>query len=351
MKQMKKNLLFIALLLLVAMAGAQAKKKTRLYAVGFYNQENLFDTCHDEGKNDYDFLPDGSYKWNTLKYTHKLRNMAQALADMGTDSLPGIGCAAIGLAEVENSNVLDDLTAQPALKARGYKYIHVEGPDLRGIDCALLYNPALFKVRDVKLVPYVPEEPKDSAFLTRGFLTVSGEMAGEHVAIVVCHWPSRFSTSYYRELAARQARAVKDSLLHADKKCKVMVMGDMNDDPVDTSMMDGLSCKADIQAVGKTDMYNPWYNILVNEKRGTLYYRGAWNLFDQIVLSPNMLAKKVTKAPKRLTFMSNEINVRPYLLQTEGKYKGAPKRTTASKKWLDGYSDHLPVVVYLGTKQ
>ena len=342
---MKKNFLILALLLLVAM-GTSAQKKFNLYAVGFYNQENLFDTCHDEGKRDYDFLPNGSYKWNGLKYSHKLRNMAQALADIGTDKLPGIGCAAIGLSEVENAKVLDDLTAQPALKERGYKYVHVEGPDRRGVDCALLYNPRFFTVRDYRLVPYVPEEKKDSNFVTRGFLTVSGTLAGEHVAIIVCHWPSRFSTSYYREMAARQVRVVKDSLLRADKKCKVMVMGDMNDDPSNKSMTEGLSCKPEIDQVGKTDMYNPWYNIHA-KGTGTLFYNGSWNLFDQIVMTPNMLNAKDSKNYSTLKFFQNQIHMRPYLIQSEGKYKGAPKRTTAGGVWLDGYSDHLPVVVYL----
>ena len=150
--------------------------------------------------------------------------MAQALADLGTDKLPGVGCAAIGLAEVENSRVLDALIEQQPLKERGYKYVHIEGPDQRGIDCALLYNPRYFTVRDVKLIPYVPEQEKDSAFYTRGYLTVSGTMAGEHVSIIVCHWPSRFSSSPYREVAARQVRVLKDSLMRADKNCKVMVI-------------------------------------------------------------------------------------------------------------------------------
>ncbi|WP_308229844.1 endonuclease/exonuclease/phosphatase family protein [uncultured Prevotella sp.] len=348
---MKQKLLILALMLLAIVTGTQAQKKFNLYAVGFYNQENLFDTCHDEGKRDYDFLPGGSYKWNGLKYSHKLRNMAQALADLGTDKLPGIGCAAIGLAEVENSKVLDDLTAQPALKARGYKYVHIEGPDRRGIDCALLYNPRFFTVRDVKLVSYVPEQKKDSGFVTRGFLTVSGTMAGEHVTIIVCHWPSRFSTSHYREVAARQVRVIKDSLIAADKNCKVMVMGDMNDDPTNKSMTEGLSCKANISEVGKDDMYNPWYNILAKEGRGTLFYNGSWNLFDQIVMTPNMLCPKGSKDYATLKFFQNQIHIRPYLLQSEGKYKGAPKRTTAGGVWLDGYSDHLPVVVYLVKEQ
>ena len=343
---MKKKILIIALMML-AVTGVSAQKKFNMYAVGFYNQENLFDTCHDEGKKDYDFLPNGSYRWNGLKYTHKLRNMAQALADMGTDKLPGVGCAAIGLSEVENHKVLDDLTTQPALKQRGMKYVHIEGPDKRGIDCALLYNPRFFSVRDAKLVPYVPEEAKDSAFVTRGFLTVSGTLAGEHVAIIVCHWPSRFSTSYYREVAARQVKALKDSLLRADKNCKVMVMGDMNDDPTNKSMHEVLSAKEDIDKVGTGDMYNPWYNILAKEGRGTLFYSGSWNLFDQIVMTPNMLNRKGSKDFSTLKFWGNQIFTRPYLIQSEGKYKGSPKRTTAGGVWLDGYSDHLPVVTYL----
>lgn len=345
---MKQKLLILALMLLAFVTGTQAQKKFNLYAVGFYNQENLFDTCHDEGKRDYDFLPGGSYKWNGLKYSHKLRNMAQALADLGTDKLPGIGCAAIGLAEVENSKVLDDLTAQPALKARGYKYVHIEGPDRRGIDCALLYNPRFFTVRDVKLVPYVPEQKKDSGFVTRGFLTVSGTMAGEHVTIIVCHWPSRFSTSYYREVAARQVRVIKDSLLTADKNCKVMVMGDMNDDPTNKSMHECLQAKPEISQVGPDDMYNPWYNILAKEGKGTLFYNGSWNLFDQIVITPNLLNKDSKhKDFSTLKYFAHQVFRRDYLIQQDGQYKGAPLRTSAGGRWLNGFSDHLPVVMYL----
>ena len=347
---MKKLLLALMLVLVVGM-GSFAQKKFSVYAVGFYNQENLFDTCHDAGKNDYDFLPNGSYHWNGLKYSHKLHNMSTALADMGTDKLPGVGCAIIGMSEVENDKVLNDLVAQPALAARGYKYVHVEGPDKRGIDCALLYNPRLFTVRNVKLLPYVQELEKDSNFVTRGFLTVSGTMGGDHVAVIVCHWPSRFSTSFYRESGARQVRVIKDSLLRDDKNCKVIVMGDMNDDPTNKSMTEGLGCKAEIDEVGKDNMYNPWYNVLAKEGHGTLAYNGSWNLFDQIVLSPNMLNAKGSKDYSSLKYWKHQIFSRPYLFQTEGKYKGNPKRTTSGGVWLDGYSDHLPVVLYLVKEQ
>lgn len=344
--------MFAALLIVSLAALAQGQKRFNLYAVGFYNQENLFDTCHDEGKRDYDFLPTGSYRWNGLKYSHKLKNMARALADMGTDVLPkNVGCAVIGLSEVENSKALDDLTAQEPLKARGYKYVHIEGPDRRGIDCALLYNPQLFKVWNTKLVPYVQELEKDSAFLTRGFLTVSGEMAGEHVAFVVCHWPSRAAKPFYRESGGRQVRALKDSLLREDPKVKVFVMGDMNDDPTNKSMYEALSAKEDIEKVGKNDMFNPWYNVLVKQGQGTLMYQGAWNLFDQIILSPNLLNKKGHRDGSTLKYWKCEIQRMPYLFQTEGKYKGGTKRTTAGGVWLDGYSDHLPTAIYLMKEQ
>lgn len=348
---MKKHLLLCAIVLTGTLLASAQGRKFSVYGVGFYNLENLFDTCHDEGKNDYQFLPTGSYHWDGLKYSHKLNNMARALADMGTDVLPGIGCAVIGVSEVENAKVLTDLTARPALKARNYQFCHIEGPDRRGVDCAVLYNPSLFQVRNVKLVPYVYELPQDTGRATRGFLTVSGTLAGEHVTVVVCHLPSRFAGSYYRELGARQIKVLKDSLLAEDPDCKVMVMGDMNDDPTNKSMKDALSCKPDIDKVKAGDMYNPWYNILVKEGTGTLMYGGSWNLFDQIVLTPNLLNANGSKDFKTLKYWKNAIQRMPYLIQTEGKYKGSPKRTTAGGVWLDGYSDHLPVVVYLVKEQ
>ena len=346
-----KHFFFAVIGVLLAFLPASAQKKYSVYGVGFYNQENLFDTCHDEGKRDYDFLPTGSYKWNAMKYNHKLNNMSRALADMGTDVLPNIGCAIIGLAEVENSKALDDLIAQPALSARNYQYVHIEGPDRRGIDCALLYNPSLFSVKNTRLVPYVQKLKKDSAFYTRVFLTVSGTLADENVAVIVCHLPSRFSESFYRELGAEQVKAIKDSLLNDDPNCKVFVMGDMNDDPIDKSMAGILKGKANIKDVNEGDMYNPWYNILVKEGVGTLLYQGSWNLFDQILVTPNLLNKDDKKDFSSLKFWKNQIFKRDYLFQTEGKYKGSPKRTTAGGVWLDGYSDHLPVVIYLVKEQ
>ena len=347
---MKK--LFSALLLVLFFClPTEAQKKYNVYAVGFYNLENLFDTCHDVGKKDYDFLPNGSYKWNGMKYTHKLHNMARALSDMGTSMLPGLGCSVIGVSEVENDNVLTALCAQSELSKRGYKFCHVEGPDHRGIDCALLYNPALFTVKSVRLYPYIPTEKQDSTFRTRGFLAVSGELAGEHLVVIVNHLPSRFNGSYYREVGAAQIKALKDRVLAEDPKAKIIVKGDMNDDPTNKSMHEVLSAKEEVSMVGKDDMYNPWYNVLAKQGTGTLQYQGSWNLFDQIILSPSLINKDGKKDYTTLKFFKNEVQRMPYLFQTEGKYKGNTKRTTAGGVWLDGYSDHLPTVVYLVKEQ
>ncbi|MFC2760678.1 endonuclease/exonuclease/phosphatase family protein [Hallella multisaccharivorax] len=328
-----------------------AQKKFNVYAIGFYNLENLFDTCHDIGKNDYEFLPSGSYKWNGMKYSHKLHNMARALSDMGTTMLPRVGCSVIGVSEVENDKVLTDLCSQPELSERGYKFCHVEGPDHRGIDCALLYNPTLFTVKGMRLYPYVPTEKQDSLFRTRGFLAVSGELGGEHVVVIVNHLPSRFSNGYYREVGAAQIKELKDRVLKMDPQAKVIVMGDMNDDPTNKSMHVILSAKEEPSLVGDDDMYNPWYNVLVRQGTGTLQYQGSWNLFDQIILSPSLLDRDGKKDFSTLKFFKNEVQRMPYLFQKEGKYKGNTHRTTAGGVWLDGYSDHLPTVVYLVKEQ
>ena len=191
---MKRKLLLLAALLVVAFTANAQEKKFLAYGVGFYNLENLFDTTHDEGKNDNEFLPNGSNRWNNKKYKNKLGNMSRVLADMGTDKLPQIGCAVIGVSEVENAHCLTDLCNQKPLKSRNFQFVHIEGPDKRGVDCALLYNPALFTVTDSHLYPYVYEKQEDidKDRQTRGFLTVKGILGGERVASSLSTSPAVF---------------------------------------------------------------------------------------------------------------------------------------------------------------
>ena len=347
---MKKYMALVVFALLLGTNAAQAQRRYSVYGIGFYNLENLFDTCHDAGKNDYEYLPDGTNKWTGLKYSHKLKNMAKVLSEMGTDWLPGVGCAAIGVSEVENAKCLTDLCNQAPLKARNFKFVHIEGPDQRGVDCALVYNPSLFKVKSQELVPYIYKLPNDAQRATRGFLVVKGVLGGENVAIVVCHLPSRGAESYYREEGGRQVKEVKERLQKEDPDIKILIMGDMNDDPQDKSMAVALGAKRKIKDVPKNGLYNPWWDVLASGT-GTLQYDGKWNLFDQIILSQNLLHQEGADDYGTLKLRRHQIFRRDYLFQKDGRYKGNTLRTHAGGVWLDGYSDHLPTVVYLMKEQ
>ena len=334
---MKKAFLLFAFWLGITAATTVQGQEHKLYSVAFYNLENLFDTIHDSGKNDYDFLPDGRYRWGSKKYEAKLKNLAQVLGSLGKDKVPQ-GPALIGVAEVENRNVLNDLTQQETIA--NYDFVHYEGPDKRGIDCALLYDPAQFKVKHSKLVLSVPFQG-DTTHLTRGFLIVDGELAGEELCVIVNHWPSRGADSPVRIHAARQVKALKDSLMRENRRLKLIVMGDMNDDPMDESMQ-ALGAKKYPKQVKRRDFYNPWWVTLEDHHTGTLCYRDKWNLFDQIVISRPLL-----KARRGLRYDSNEVYRPDYLFQKDGKYKGYPLRTHGGQTWLNGYSDHLPTLIYL----
>lgn len=373
-----------------------AQPKIAAYAVGFYNLENLFDTIHAQGKNDYDFLPDGSYKWNTVKYENKLKNMSRVLSEMATNKVKA-GCAVIGISEIENRQVVLDVLKQESLKNRGYKLLHVDSPDRRGVDCGLLYNPRFFTLEDSLYVLYIypndstgerplgfVQDPKtndikplplygDTTHITRGFLVGIGTMAGEKMAVIVNHWPSRGAQSIARERAGYQVYALKEALLKKYPGIKIIIEGDLNDDPNNKSVVDELKAVSEVSDVKDAhSLYNPWYNMLYKVGQGTLLYKGKWNLFDQIILSGNLIignpqpdattsasepaqGKKAKKGNKnnaaksynQLTYRSHEVFLRDYLIQQDGRYKGSPLRTTAGGTWLNGYSDHLPTIVYL----
>ena len=346
----------------------QQPKRYALYGVAFYNLENLFDTLHDAGKNDYEYLPSGTNKWGKMKYEAKLHNMARVLSELCTDKLPQ-GPAVIGVSELENHLALEDLLHQPSLAGRGLKYVDVAGPDRRGVECAFIYNPRFFQMERYMHVPYYyapsgrVDDPLvgfytdeqgevqaytdlkgDTTHITRGFLVMQGLLAGERMFFIVNHWPSRAAGSETRERAGYQVRMLKDALMASHPEAKVMIMGDMNDDPADKSMTTALGCKHQTDKVKKaTDLFNPWHETLYKRGQGTLLYQGKWNLFDQIVFSGNLLGTDRTS----LKFYKHEIFMRDYLFQQEGKYKGSPLRTHAGGVWLNGYSDHLPTYVYL----
>ena len=356
---MKKIFYFVAILLTSVVVSSSTKGnpeggRLRIYSTAFYNLENLFDTLHDDGHNDYEYLPDGANAWGTLKYTNKLHNMAKVLSQLGTEITTKTGefrkvCkspAIVGVSEVENIHVLEDLLKEPALRDKGWKILHIEGPDYRGVDCAFFYDPTQFELKNYHLTQYVYENG-DTTRHTRGFLLASGQIAGENCHFIVVHWPSRAAGSEFREMGGRQVKVMVDSIQAEDPDAKIVIMGDLNDDPNNKSITEGLRAKHNIKDCHSLDLYNPWWDMLYKVGQGTLLYDGKWNLFDQIIFTENLLNKDDSRKDyTQLKFYKNEIYLRDYLMTQEGKTKGAPKRTHASGVWLNGYSDHLPTEVF-----
>jgi hypothetical protein len=337
MRALPCTLIILALLTTLA----TYSQKQKYYSIGFYNLENLFDTIHDENKNDYEFLPKGVNEWNSTKYYNKINNIASVLSQLGTENQP-TGAAIVGICEIENRNTLNDLIKANELKPKSWKYIHMESEDSRGIDCALLYDPKQFTPTGHQLIPY--KNSGGSRHRTRGFLVVSGTLAKEQIHIIVNHWPSRYSKSPSRERAATQVKALKDSIIRLYPDTKLIIMGDFNDNPDNISLKDNLRARRNI-AETKTayDLFNPFWDILRKNKKGSIKYRDRWQLYDQIIINGNLCNKK----GKGLKYGKSEIHVRPHMMNADGKHKDYPKRTHADGRWLNGYSDHLPVVIYL----
>ncbi|WP_053404635.1 endonuclease/exonuclease/phosphatase family protein [Persicobacter sp. CCB-QB2] len=310
-----------------------------VYNVAFYNVENLFDVINDPNKNDEDFLPDGDYKWTQKRYELKLSQMANVISKLGAAKAggPPVIC---GIAEVENEQCLRDLIARPPLSDYPYEVVLVEGPDKRGVDVGLIYRTDLFKVEKFHARElWINNAYK--GFATRNQLVVEGEMAGEPLAVLVNHWPSRRAKSWYREEAGKLQRQIIDELRAEKPGMNVVVMGDFNDDPVNKSMTKALGAKGKKSEVTDKDyLYNPMYKMYKNGQ-GTLAYRDNWNLFDQIIVSKEMLNKE------GLIYYKAEICNFDELKNPNGRYKGYPFRTYAGGNYAGGYSDHFPVVIYL----
>lgn len=315
--------------------------KVNLSCIAFYNLENLFDTINQEN-NDEEFLPQGAMKWNTLKYTSKLKNMSYAISQLGLD-YSSVGASIIGVSEIENRGVLEDLVKEPSIASRGYEIVHYDSPDRRGVDVGLLYNPRQFIVTNSKSYRLRTEDPE---FLTRDQLMVSGYLQNEKIHLIVNHWPSRtggeMESRPKRNAAAKLTRSIVDSLFREDINAKIIVMGDLNDDPYNESTSVILRARKTTDEMNATDLYNVFWRTL-DRGIGSLAYNDQWNLFDQIIVSPKLARGDRTE----LTYWRSEVFNRAFLTNQEGRYKGSPKRTHSSGIWLNGYSDHYPTLIYL----
>ena len=354
---MKRVVYFVLIFLLIIplMSCAQGK---RSYVIGFYNLENLFDTYHDEGKNDYEYLPDGANQWTEAKYAKKLHNMASVIRAMKDENK--VWHAVLGVSEIENCHVLEDLVSQPEIAEANYQIVHYDGPDRRGVDVALLYRPGQFKLLESKSIPFdfnssiafsLNEEEK-AYFRTRDILMVRGMLGNEMFAFFVAHLPSRIGGKG-GDLRSRGGEIMYQEsmrLMAEYPGIKIVAMGDMNDNPTDPSMAVYMHGKENIDEVGKEDFFSPFVSML-KSGYGSLAYQGEWNIYDIIVVNANLCrgeGLKIRPIVKK-KFYGRIFNP-PFMTQQEGPYAGTPFRTFSGGAFIGGYSDHYPTYIVVSNK-
>ncbi len=335
----------LALSVIISLSCSAQKKEYKVACVGFYNLENLFDTINEPEVNDEEFTPDGANHYTPKVYLDKLSKLETVVSDIGKEFSPD-GLALMGVAEVENITVLQDLVKQPLLKDRNLQIVHYDSPDERGIDVGLLYNPKYFKLKHSEKLFVEIKNDDGSARKTRDIIYIYGLLDGEPVHVFVNHWPSRRggeeASAPNRAIAAGVARQKIDSIQNVNPTAKVILMGDLNDDPVSPSLTMVLKATGDTSLAVNGRLFNPWLHYY-QQGIGTLAYNDAWNLFDQIVFSSSFL----NKDQNGLFFKEAKIYRREFMVQQSGRYKGYPKRTYDFNKYIGGYSDHFPTYIVL----
>lgn len=355
---MKKRLLIVLSLLLVLSGSATSREKH--YVVGFYNLENLFDVYDDPAKRDEEFLPDGPNRWTEAKYAKKVHNMAKVIRAMHDDNKAWH--TILGISEIENRYVVEDLVADPQISEANYQIIHYDGPDRRGVDVALLYDPTKFKYLDSESIPFDFENSQvqftlDSAakayFRTRDILMVHGQIDGEDVAVYVCHLSSRIGGKG-GDLRSRGAEIAYNHSRKMEQKypgIKIIVMGDMNDDPTDESQKVWLHSKATIDETAPGDFFCP-FEVMLRDGYGSLAYQNEWCIYDLIHVNYNLAQApggglRIRTAPYSRNKYYGRVFHKPFMTQKSGQYKDQPFRTFSNGTFINGYSDHYPTYIVL----
>ncbi|MHC1703785.1 MAG: endonuclease/exonuclease/phosphatase family protein [Tenuifilaceae bacterium] len=320
---------------------AQDKKQYKVGCIAFYNLENIFDTL--SGPNDSEFTPDGINKWNTEKYNKKLEHISDVISQIGSEMFPG-GPAILGICEIENKSVVEDLVKTPKLIPAKYDIVHYESPDRRGVDVGLIYRKDFFRVTSSRSARLRLKDRPDWA--SRDQLVVSGIFDNELIHVIVNHWPSRSGgekrSQPLREAAAELTKSIVDSIYNTDQNSKIFIMGDLNDDPVNNSVINILNAKGKTDEVKKGGLFNPMWK-LYKEGIGSIAYRDSWSLFDQIIVSEPLLGEDKST----FKFFKAKVFNASFIAQKTGQFTGYPYRTYVGNTWQGGYSDHFPVYVFI----
>ena len=338
---MKWSYVIIACLAL----GWQEKKPIEIAVIGFYNLENLFDTTDNPLVNDDEFTPNGGKHYTGKIYTNKLFKLAYVLNNFGVQVHPR-GAAIIGVAEIENDTVLNDLVKHFLIRSKKYQVIHFDSKDARGIDVGLLYQSDYFHPYFAQALEVTLPGKSKEAYFTRDILYVKGKLSGEEIHIYVNHWPSRRGgeerSAPARAAAALLCRKHADSIRQENTAAKIIVMGDLNDNPTDNSIIETLGATGELKNLHNGIFFNPWVPYY-NRGIGTLANRDVWGLFDQILLSHSFFDTPT----KNWRFIKAGIYHQPFMTENSGRYKGYPMRTWDGNHYRGGFSDHYPTYVVL----
>ena len=359
---MKIKRLIALFIVIFSVTGVNAQaKKYIVHTVAFYNLENFYDTLNDPTTRDDEWVYSKQY------YLKKQNNIAKVLSQLGTHENPN-SPTIIGLSEVENRMVLEDLVKNPLLINKDYGIVHFDSPDRRGIDCAFLYQKKHFKILSSSNVPLyiyendtksttkkdkkveetevddkVEEGDKFKRIYTRDQILMTGILDGEEISFIVNHWPSRRGgekiSSNLREMAARLNLKIIDSLQKINPNAKVISMGDLNDGPLNNSLKKVLNAKGEKSEVKPLGIYNP-SEKMVNKGNATLFYRDAGDIFDQIFMTETLIQEDKSS----FRYWKAGIYNMPFMIQKTGQYKGYPLRNNSNEP---GYSDHFPAYIYL----
>lgn len=396
MFQFKKTLSFLLIVVSFLTTKVLAQNKFASASVGFYNVENIFDTIESAGYIDgnldpnhpnyhisipvseiskYDtvafkqqyttenikgkkiirpiilqdeFLPKGKKYWNTTRYFQKINNVSKVIADLGRD-VTGNAPVIVGLSEIETRGVVEDIISSPSLKKYNYGIVHYNSFDARGVDVALIYQKSRFIVTKTASHPVFLFDENGKRKYTRDVMQVTGFLDGEEITFLVNHWPSRSGGEKIsmpsRMEAAKVAKSVIDDLRAKNADAKVILMGDLNDDPNSPSVKVTFNAAEDMAKTKEGGFYNPMM-AMFRKGIGTLAYRDSWNLFDQIISTSSLVTKDKDYSTYKI--FKTEIYNKEYLTSKEGQYKGYPHRMWSGDTYrADGYSDHFPVYTIL----
>ena len=342
-----KKLFFITVFFIcsdILIGQTNNNKKYLVNTIAFYNVENLFDTINDPKTWDDDRTPKGRDRWTSYIYKKKLNNISKVIAEIGFD-LTKEPPSIIGLCEIENRSVLEDLIKTESLSNENYEIIHFDSPDERGIDVAMLFKADRFTPTLSKTYPLYLKRKDGSRDYTRDHLLVSGYLDKIPIHFIINHWPSRSGGQMRSEpgriLAGILNKKIIDSILELNPKANIISMGDFNDNPGDKSIKPILNTVYNKEEIIDGQLYNPMEE-LYKMGYGSYKYRGKWDMIDQFILSKNLVEDK-----NGLFFLKAAVFNKKYLINPSGKYEGYPYKSFAGGKFLNGYSDHFPIYLYL----